>query len=180
MAGAQTPPVLAVEVFKIEQIVAPVWITLKLLRRSISRPPALIVSEKNPSQPALQFDAHHTTGDALGAAESLVVGGLRSLRDLLDVVEYVLVLAIDPGWGGQAFIPGTVARIGRVQELIARSGRAIAVGVDGGVTMANVVDLAGLGLDVIVTGSAVFDGRAAEPNGRRMLDLVAGLGPRAA
>lgn len=105
---------------------------------------------------------------------------VEAIEPFLDVVEYVLVLAIDPGWGGQAFIPGTVARIGRVQELIARSGRAIAVGVDGGVTMANVVDLAGLGLDVIVTGSAVFDGRAAEPNGRRMLDLVAGLGPRVA
>lgn len=101
---------------------------------------------------------------------------IEAIEPFLDVVEYVLVLAIDPGWSGQAFIPGTIGRIARVRELIAHSGRRIAVGVDGGVTMANVTSLAGLGIDVIVTGSAVFDGKAAEANGRRMLELVGGLG----
>jgi ribulose-phosphate 3-epimerase len=98
------------------------------------------------------------------------------IEPFLDELEYVLVLAIDPGWSGQSFLAGTAARIGAVQELIARSGRRIAVGVDGGVTMANVARLAGLGLDVVVTGSAVFDGKAAEQNGRQMLELVEGLG----
>jgi ribulose-phosphate 3-epimerase len=101
---------------------------------------------------------------------------VAAIEPFLDELEYVLVLAIDPGWSGQSFLPGTAARIGAVRELIARTGRRIAVGVDGGVTLANVAGLAGLGLDVIVTGSAVFDGRAAEHNGRRMLELVAGLG----
>ena len=64
-----------------------------------------------------------------------------------------------------------------MREIVARSGRRIGVGVDGGVTMANVAGLTGLGLDVIVTGSAVFDGKAAEANGRRMLDLVRGGSP---
>lgn len=99
---------------------------------------------------------------------------IAAIEPFLDEIEYVLVLAIDPGWAGQAFIPGTFARIAAVQELIAQSGRPIAVGVDGGVTMANVASLTGLGLDVIVTGSAVFDDKAAEANGRRMLDLVRG------
>ena len=97
---------------------------------------------------------------------------VEAIEPFLDEIEYVLILAIDPGWGGQSFIPGTIARIARARELIARSGRPIAIGVDGGVTMANVASLTSLGLDVIVTGSAVFDGRAAEQNGRRMLDLV--------
>lgn len=100
---------------------------------------------------------------------------VEAIVPFLEVVEYVLVLAIDPGWSGQAFIPGTNERIARVRELIAGSGRRIAVGVDGGVTMANVANLGGLGLDVIVTGSAVFDGHAAEQNGRQMLGLVGGL-----
>jgi len=106
---------------------------------------------------------------------------VEAIEPFLDEVEYVLVLAIDPGWSGQSFIPGTLARIARAQELIAQSGRPIAIGVDGGVTMANVAGLTGLGLDVIVTGSAVFDGQAAEANGRRMLELArggnAGSGP---
>ncbi|HEY7938166.1 MAG TPA: ribulose-phosphate 3-epimerase [Candidatus Limnocylindrales bacterium] len=102
---------------------------------------------------------------------------VEEIEPFLDEIEYVLVLAIDPGWSGQAFIPGTLGRIERVRELIDRSGRRIAVGVDGGVTMANVSNLAGLGLDVIVTGSAVFDGNAAEANGRRMLELVRGGSP---
>ncbi len=97
---------------------------------------------------------------------------VEAISPFLDVVELVLVLAIDPGWSGQSFSPATIGRIARARELIAASGRRIAIGVDGGVTMANVASLAGLGLDVIVTGSAVFDGKAAEQNGRAMLELV--------
>ena len=102
---------------------------------------------------------------------------VEAIEPFLDDVEFVLVLAIDPGWGGQSFIPGTIGRLARVREIVARSGRRIGVGVDGGVTMANVAGLTGLGLDVIVTGSAVFDGKAVEENGRRMLDLVQGGAP---
>jgi ribulose-phosphate 3-epimerase len=98
---------------------------------------------------------------------------VETIEPFLDDIEYVLVVAIDPGWGGQSFIPGTGQRLARVQELVARSDRRIAVGVDGGVNLANASALAGLGLDVIVTGSAIFDGRAAEQNGRAMLDLIA-------
>ncbi|HEY2887881.1 MAG TPA: ribulose-phosphate 3-epimerase [Candidatus Limnocylindrales bacterium] len=119
---------------------------------------------------------------ARGGSDRLLVRGIglspsqpvEAIEPFLDELEYVLVLAIDPGWGSQAFIPGTIGRIERARELIAQSGRRIALGVDGGVTMANVSSLTGLGLDVIVTGSAVFDGKAAEANGRRMLELVGG------
>jgi ribulose-phosphate 3-epimerase len=104
---------------------------------------------------------------------------VETIEPFLDDVEYVLVLAVDPGWSGQSFIPGTIGRIARVRELLARSERRIALGVDGGVTLANVASLAGLGLDVIVTGSAVFDGHAAEQNGRQMLDLINRLAPSA-
>lgn len=81
---------------------------------------------------------------------------IQAIVPLLDEVELVLVLAVNPGWGGQSFIPATEGRLAEVRSLI--SGREIAVGVDGGVTKANVGQVASLGVDVIVTGSAVFDG----------------------
>ena len=87
-------------------------------------------------------------------------------------LELVLILAVDPGWGGQAFIPSTERRLERARSLIEASGRRILLGVDGGVTRDNVGRIAALGVDLIVSGGAVFDGRAAAENATAMLDLV--------
>ena len=54
---------------------------------------------------------------------------VAAIEPFLDDVEYILVLAVDPGWSGQAFIAGTIGRIAQVRDLVARSGRRIAVGV---------------------------------------------------
>jgi ribulose-phosphate 3-epimerase len=80
------------------------------------------------------------------------------LDPLLDEAEMVLLVAINPGWGGQAFIPATLDRIDAVRRRIAASGRDVLLAVDGGITRANVGQLAGRGVDLVVTGSAVFDG----------------------
>lgn len=100
---------------------------------------------------------------------------LQAIEPLLDETDYVLVLAIDPGWGGQRFLEGTARRLDAARELIARSGRSIALGVDGGVTRDNIAAVAGLGADVIVTGSAVFDGRDAAANLALMQRRAAGV-----
>jgi ribulose-phosphate 3-epimerase len=76
----------------------------------------------------------------------------------LDEIEMVLLVAINPGWGGQAFIPATLLRIEAVRKKIASAGREILIAVDGGITRRNVGQLAGRGVDIVVTGSAVFDG----------------------
>lgn len=89
------------------------------------------------------------------------------IEPLLDDLELVLVLAVDPGGSGQRFIPATAARVARVLDLV--SGRRIAVGVDGGVTRENVGEVAALGPHLIVTGSAVFAGGEGEANARSML-----------
>jgi ribulose-phosphate 3-epimerase len=81
-----------------------------------------------------------------------------ALDPLLDDADMVLLVAINPGWGGQAFIPATLGRIEAVRRRIAASGRDILLAVDGGITRANVGQLAGRGADLVVTGSAVFDG----------------------
>jgi len=80
------------------------------------------------------------------------------LDPLLDEIEVVVLVAINPGWGGQAFIPATLGRIEAVRRKIAEAGREILLAVDGGITRRNVGQLAGRGVDVVVTGSAVFDG----------------------
>jgi len=83
---------------------------------------------------------------------------LDALGPFLDDLELVMLVAINPGWGGQAFIPATLGRIEAVREKIAARGLEILVAVDGGITRRNIGQLAGRGVDVVVTGSAVFDG----------------------
>ncbi len=98
---------------------------------------------------------------------------VAAVEPLLDEVDYVLVLAIDPGWGGQSFLASTARRVAEVRRLVETSGRRIAVGIDGGVTRDNVETVAGLGADVIVSGSAIFDGSTAvASNAEAMLGLV--------
>lgn len=97
---------------------------------------------------------------------------LAVLEPLLDEVEVILLLAVNPGWGGQRFIPATRDRIARVKQMIAEAHREVLLTVDGGITRANIAEVARTGADIIVTGSAVFDGKAAEENARSMLEAV--------
>lgn len=97
---------------------------------------------------------------------------LEVLEPLLGEADMVLLLAVNPGWGGQKFIAGTFGRMDKAREMIAASGRRILLGVDGGVTRDNVAAIASAGADLIVTGSAVFDGKAAGINAGFMLRAV--------
>ncbi len=99
---------------------------------------------------------------------------LEVLEPLLDELELILILAVNPGWGGQKFIASTPARVERTKRMIAASGRKILLGVDGGITRDNITEVAALGVDLIVTGSAVFDGKAPEANAKFMLETVKG------
>jgi ribulose-phosphate 3-epimerase len=92
---------------------------------------------------------------------------IASVEPLLDELELLLVLAVNPGWSGQRFIPTTAARLAVARELI--DGREIALGVDGGVTRENVGYVASLGADLIVAGSAVFAGGDVTDDARFML-----------
>ena len=83
---------------------------------------------------------------------------LGALDPFLEEIEMVTLVAINPGWGGQAFIPATLGRLDAVRATIAAAGRDILIAVDGGITRRNVGQFAGRGVDIVVTGSAVFDG----------------------
>jgi ribulose-phosphate 3-epimerase len=95
---------------------------------------------------------------------------VQSIEPLMDDVDLVLLLAINPGWSGQKFIPGTARRVQAARELI--DGREIVLGVDGGVTKANIADVAALGPDLVVSGSAIFDGTSAQDSLRYMADAL--------
>jgi ribulose-phosphate 3-epimerase len=97
---------------------------------------------------------------------------LHLLDPLLDKVEMITLLAINPGWGGQSFEKNTYARITQVQEMIANSGKRIVLCVDGGITKQNISDIAATGVDLVVTGSAVFDGKAPLENANFMLKTL--------
>lgn len=91
---------------------------------------------------------------------------------LLDETDMVFLLAINPGWSGQSFIPATTRRAAALLEIIRQRKKDILVGLDGGITKKNIDEVSRLGADIIVTGSAVFDGKAAAQNAGFMLHAV--------
>jgi ribulose-phosphate 3-epimerase len=122
-----------------------------------------------------------TMQNATDAARGIVRGialnpgtPLEAIEPLLDDVDLVLLLAVNPGWGGQRFIPATIGRIARARRLIEAAGRRILLGVDGAITKENIRSVAGTGVDLVVTGSAVFDGKTPTENARYMLAALRG------
>ena len=81
---------------------------------------------------------------------------LHYLDHVLDKLDLVLIMSVNPGFGGQSFIPGAMAKIKAVRERIARSGRDIWLEVDGGVKTDNIAEIAKAGADTFVAGSAIF------------------------
>ncbi|WP_321897961.1 ribulose-phosphate 3-epimerase [Paraburkholderia heleia] len=94
-------------------------------------------------------------GLALNPATPLTV-----LDHVIDQLDVVLVMSVNPGFGGQAFIPATLAKLRLVRERVdaamQRTGRRLLVEVDGGVKASNIAQIAEAGADVFVAGSAVF------------------------
>jgi ribulose-phosphate 3-epimerase len=75
---------------------------------------------------------------------------------VLDKLDIILVMSVNPGFGGQAFIPSALEKLKRAREIIDRSGRPIHLEVDGGVKADNIGDIARAGADTFVAGSAIF------------------------
>jgi ribulose-phosphate 3-epimerase len=81
---------------------------------------------------------------------------VKSLVELLPEIDMVLIMTVEPGFGGQRLIPETLQKIAQARSEIRASGLDIALQVDGGVTEDNIAELAELGANVFVAGSAVF------------------------
>ena len=98
---------------------------------------------------------------------------IEVIEPVIDELEVVFLLAVNPGWGGQKFIPSTGPKLVRLKQMIRDAKKDILVGVDGGITRDNVADVAQMKPGIIVTGSAVFDGKAPADNAKFMLESVA-------
>ena len=94
-----------------------------------------------------------------GAKSGLVLNpatSLNWLQHLLDKVDLILLMSVNPGFSGQEFIGSTLDKISEAREIIDTAGRPIRLEVDGGVKIQNIGSIAKAGADTFVSGSAVF------------------------
>ncbi|MDV6316782.1 ribulose-phosphate 3-epimerase [Idiomarina sp. HP20-50] len=82
---------------------------------------------------------------------------LHCLDYVMDKVDVILLMSVNPGFGGQSFIPSTLDKLRAVRKLIKDSGRDIRLEVDGGVKVSNIGEIAEAGADMFVAGSAIFN-----------------------
>ncbi len=91
---------------------------------------------------------------------------LSHLDYIMDKVDMILLMSVNPGFGGQSFIPHTLDKLRAVRKLIDESGRDIRLEVDGGVKASNIREIAEAGADMFVAGSAIFD----QPDYKAVID----------
>lgn len=91
---------------------------------------------------------------------------LSYLDYVMDKLDVILLMSVNPGFGGQSFIPGTLDKLWQVRKLIDESGRDIRLEVDGGVKVDNIAEIAAAGADMFVAGSAIFG----KPDYRTVID----------
>jgi ribulose-phosphate 3-epimerase len=92
---------------------------------------------------------------------------ITTLEDILGEVEMVMVMSVNPGFGGQKFIPRTVHKVMDLKKVIRERGLSIDIEIDGGITPDNVGELCKAGVDIVVAGSAIFS----TPNYKKTIDL---------
>jgi ribulose-phosphate 3-epimerase len=82
---------------------------------------------------------------------------IESLREVLGDVDFILLMSVDPGWGGQSFIPRCLEKIRDLKSWLRDKGRSAAVEVDGGLRLDNLEETFRAGMDIAVAGSAIFE-----------------------
>ena len=95
----------------------------------------------------------------LGCKAGLVLNPatpITHLEHVMDKLDVILLMSVNPGFGGQKFIPETLRKLTQVRRLIDQSGHSIRLEVDGGVTVDNIAEIARSGADMFVAGSAIF------------------------
>jgi len=78
------------------------------------------------------------------------------LREMLDRIDAVLVMTVNPGWGGQKFIPQTMDKIRELRDIRSRYNLSYRIAVDGGVTLENTAELVSAGCDTLIAGTSIF------------------------
>ena len=93
---------------------------------------------------------------------------LSYLDYVLDKVDVVLLMSVNPGFGGQSFIPATLKKLQQARKIIDESGYDIRLEVDGGVKVDNIAEIAAAGADMFVAGSAIFG----KPDYKQVIDQI--------
>ncbi len=93
---------------------------------------------------------------------------LDCLKYVMDKVDMILLMSVNPGFGGQKFIPGTLDKLREARALIDASGREIRLVIDGGVNVYNIGEIAADGADTFVAGSAIFN----QPDYKAVIDAM--------
>ena len=91
---------------------------------------------------------------------------LSYLDYVMDKVDIILLMSVNPGFGGQSFIPATLEKLKQARKRIDESGLDIRLEVDGGVKASNIAEIARAGADMFVAGSAIFD----QPDYKKVID----------
>ncbi|WP_445939340.1 ribulose-phosphate 3-epimerase, partial [Pseudomonas sp.] len=93
---------------------------------------------------------------------------LEVLKHVMDKVDMILLMSVNPGFGGQKFIPHTLEKLKEARALIDASGRDIRLEIDGGVNVQNIREIAAAGADTFVAGSAIFN----QPDYKTVIDAM--------
>jgi len=97
---------------------------------------------------------------------------VETLSEVLGIVDYVLVMSVNPGFGGQKFIPGSLHKMRKLAEIRAARGYAYRIEVDGGVGLDTVGDVVRAGAEILVAGNAVFGKGDAKENASGLLEAA--------
>jgi len=100
---------------------------------------------------------------------------LSCIEEILPDIDQLLIMTVNPGFGGQKFIPGTLPKIRKARELARSRGAGLVIEVDGGVTPDNIGGLAEAGADVFVAGAAIFGSPSYADTIGRMKAILAGV-----
>ena len=98
---------------------------------------------------------------------------LATVEEILPDVDQVLIMSVNPGFGGQSYIAGSTDKIRRMRQMLDRIGSAADIGVDGGIKSHNVAEVVAAGANILVAGSAIFGG--SKTISENMADLRAAL-----
>jgi ribulose-phosphate 3-epimerase len=94
---------------------------------------------------------------------------VETLTEVLDIIDYVLVMSVNPGFGGQEFIPGAVHKIRSLAELRSKRRLNYRIEVDGGIALETVTDVVRAGAEILVAGNAVFGHGDPKSNAQKLL-----------
>jgi ribulose-phosphate 3-epimerase len=123
----------------------------------------------------VEADAHlHRTLSSIREAGGLAgiainpATPLSQLEDVLEFADFILLMSVNPGFGGQKFIEASIQRVRRLREMIDCKGLSIPIEIDGGIDRSNISEIVSAGAEIIVAGSAIFG--APDP-GQALRDL---------